>query len=133
MLYLKTSRTSRTGLGPLFDGANPAMHVERRSVTIAAPQALYLMNDPWIAEAARQVNDRPEIAAETDPPRRIQALYKLIFGRGPTPGEVELGRGFVERAKAEPLQQEPGLSKTGEPWTVYTQALLLSNEFLFLD
>ena len=49
MLYFKNTRTNRSGLGPLFDAANAAMHVERRTVSTVAPQALYLMNDPWIA------------------------------------------------------------------------------------
>jgi len=133
MLYIKATRSNRSGLGPLFDAADAAMHVERRTVSTVAPQALYLMNDPWIADAARQLTERPDIAAETDPPRRIQAMYKLVFGRRPTPTEVELGCGFVERAKLEPLQREPGSSESGEPWVVYTQALLLSNEFMFFD
>lgn len=133
MLYTKTSRTNRSGLGPLFDAANAAMHVERRTVSTVAPQALHLMNDPWITDTARQVTERPEIAAQTEPPRRIELLYKLIFGRGPTPTEIELGCGFVERAQIEPLQREAGSSESGEPWAVYTQALLLSNEFMFVD
>jgi hypothetical protein len=46
---------------------------------------------------------------------------------------MDLGRAFIERAKAEPLDGIPGSSGAIEPWTVYTQALLLSNEFLFID
>jgi hypothetical protein len=126
-------RTNRTGLGPLFDIANAAMHVERRTFSTVAPQALHLMNDPWIADTARQVTERPEIVAETDPQRRIQALYKLVFGRGPTPAEVAVGCGFVEHAKTEPLVREQGSPESSDPWAIYTQALLLSNEFMFVD
>jgi hypothetical protein len=133
MLYLKSSRTSRSGLGPLFDGANAAMHVERRTVSTVAPQALFLMNDPWIGDAAGWVTKRPEIATEAEPARRIPALYQLIFGRNPTPAELELGCSFVERAKAEPFELAPGTTEPGDPWTIYTQALLLSNEFVFVD
>src|SRR5262249_60675546 len=39
MLYIKTSRTTRAGLGPLFDAADPAMHADRRTVSPGAPQA----------------------------------------------------------------------------------------------
>jgi hypothetical protein len=133
MLYFKSSRTSRAGLRPLFDGANAAMHVERRSVSTVAPQALFLMNDPWIGDAAGWIAKRPEIAAENDPPRRILVLYKLLFGRFPTPAEMELGQSFVERAQAEPFEPVSGSSEPNEPWAIYTQALLLSNEFLFVD
>jgi len=132
MLYLKTTRTSLSGLGPLFDAANPAMHVERRTVSTVAPQALFLLNDPSIAEAAKQVTQRSEISAEPDLARRIELLYKLVLGRVPSAREIEIGRTFVERT-AEPLQREPGSTELAEPWAVYVQALLLSNEFLFLD
>jgi hypothetical protein len=133
MLYIKTTRTNRSGLGPLFDAPDAAMHVERRTVSTVAPQALLLMNDPAIGDAAGRITKRAEIAAETDPSRRIQALYGLLFGRPPTPTEIDLGLGFVEREKTEPLEPLPGAPQPGEPWTVYTQALLLSNEMLFVD
>jgi hypothetical protein len=133
MLYIKTSRTTRSSLGPLFDAADPAMHVERRTVSTVAPQALFLMNDPGIGDAAGRITSRPEIAAETVPRRRIQALYKLLFSRGPTPAEIDLGLSFFQRAEAEPLERLPGMPDSGEPWAVYTQALLLSNEFLFVE
>src|SRR5262249_2998058 len=64
MLYIKTSRANSSGLGPLFDVANAAMHVERRTASTAAPQALFLMNDPLIGDVAARVINRPEIAGE---------------------------------------------------------------------
>src|SRR4029453_785192 len=66
MLYIKTTRTNRSGMGPLFDAADAAIHVERRTVSTIAPQALFLMNDTWIGDTAAQVTARPEIAGETD-------------------------------------------------------------------
>ena len=133
MLYIKTTRTTRSGMGPLFDAADAAMHVERRTVSTIAPQALFLLNDTWIGDVAGQVAARSEITGETDPSRRIEALYLLLLGRGPTPAEMELGRAFLERAKTEPLDGIPGSSGPVEPWTIYTQALLLSNEFMTVD
>jgi hypothetical protein len=109
------------------------MHIERRTVSTVAPQALFLMNDPGMADASARITKRPEIAAETDPRRRIQALYKLLFSRSPTPVEINLGLNFLERALAEPLERLRGASESGEPWAVYTQALLLSNEFLYVE
>ena len=95
--------------------------------------ALFLMNDSGIGEASGRIVKRPEIAAESDPRRRIEALYKLLFGRSPTPVEIEMGLGFLERAEAEPLDGIAGSSESSDPSAVYTQALLLSNEFLFVD
>jgi hypothetical protein len=132
-LYLKTSRSNRSGLGPLFDAANPAMHVERRTASTVAPQSLLLMNEPLTGDAAARVVERAEIAAETDSPQRIEKLYELIFARSPTASEIEMGRQFIEGATADPFDQTAGTSEPVEPWAVYTHALLLSNEFLFVD
>jgi hypothetical protein len=133
MLYIKTSRTSASGLGPLFDAANAAMHVERRTASTVAPQALLLMNDPLVGDAAARIAKRPEIASQTDLAQRIVALYKLIFGRNPTQAEIDLGRCFIEEAAANPFDQPAGASEPVETLAVYIQALLLSNEFLFVD
>ena len=127
MLYLTTKRSDRSGVGPLFDGANAAMHVDKRSASTVAPQALFLMNSPWVGEVVRGLVERPEIAAEKEPPKRIAALYRILYGREPTAKEDRLGRDFVEA-----LEQEHAAAPLG-PWQTYAQALLLSNEFLFVD
>jgi hypothetical protein len=133
MLYQKVSRASRSGPGPLFDAPDAAMHVERRSVSTVAPQALFLMNEPRVAEAAGQISTRGEILAQADSTARIQVLYRLLFGRDPTSTEARLGVTFIEEASAAPRERPPGGSESLDPWSVYVQALLLSNEFIFVD
>jgi hypothetical protein len=130
MLYIKTTRSASPGFGPLFDAANPAMHVDRRAVSTVAPQALYLMNDPMLAEAARGMTQRLDVSGDRVEGQRIEALYKVIFGRTPTPAEVERGTAFIEQAVADP---NSGSTESVDPWEVYAQALLLTNEFLFID
>ncbi len=69
LIYLATSRADRSDFGSVFDRANPALHVERRTISTVAPQALYLMNHPWIMEQARGLARRADVVAETDPAR----------------------------------------------------------------
>ncbi|MFO1094532.1 MAG: PSD1 and planctomycete cytochrome C domain-containing protein [Planctomycetaceae bacterium] len=133
MLYIKTTRNTAPGFGPLFDAANPAMHVERRAVSTVAPQALYLMNDPLITDTAKSVLGRSEVAGQAPATGRIQFLYRRIFGRSPSPAEVERGVGFLEQIAAGPAPPFKDNQQPGDAWNVYTQALLLTNEFLFLD
>jgi hypothetical protein len=133
MLYIKTTRSASPGFGALFDGANPAMHVDRRTVSTVAPQALYLMNDPMLAEAARGVVERPDVAGAATGADRIQSLYKVVFGRSPTSAEVDRAIEFIEQATGEPISDTAAAGERVEPWEVYTQALLLTNEFLFID
>src|SRR5947209_4528874 len=105
MLYLRSSRSDRSGFGPLFDAADPSMHVERRTVSTVAPQALFLMNDPLVVGRIAGVCRRAEIAHLAQPEERIRALYRLLFGRGPSAEELAAGLRFVESEAARP-----------EPW-----------------
>jgi hypothetical protein len=126
LVYLKVSRADRADFGALYDRANPALQVEKRTVSTVAPQALYLMNHAFMMEAAQGLAERADVVAEKDPGRRISRLYALVVGRPPTAGELTLGRDFVASFGKEPA---PKLS----PWSQYAQALLLGNEFLFVD
>jgi len=131
LIYLRTSRADRSDFGSLFDRANPALHVERRTISTVAPQALYLMNHPLIAELARGLARRPELSALCDPAARVAMLHRVVYGRSATDQEIALGCDFVARDTAsEPARPEPGGPTS---WDRYAQALLLTNEFLFVD
>jgi hypothetical protein len=125
LIYLASSRKNRSDFGSLFDRANPSLHVERRTVSTVAPQALYLMNNPWVFEQARGLAQRPDVAAERDPTRRIERLYRLVYGRPASAEEIELGRAS--------LAVTPAGSDPQAAWDRYAQALLMTNEFLFVD
>jgi hypothetical protein len=130
MLYVRSSRSDKAGFGPLFDAADPSIHVEKRTVSTVAPQALYLMNDPAVVSWVGRAVGRPEVARRPNGEDRIAALYQLLLGRGPSADEVAAGRRFVESLTAEP--PAAGAATLGA-WEAYAQALLLSNEFLFVD
>jgi hypothetical protein len=127
LIFLPASRGDRSDFGSLFDRANPSLQVDRRTVSTAAPQALYLMNNPFVLEQARRLVSRREVTATSDPDGRIDRLYRLLFGRSPTTAEQAAGRAFIDAATSGPAPDAPG------PWERYAQALLLSNEFLFVD
>jgi hypothetical protein len=159
MLYLNASRGDRSGFGALFDGANASIHIEKRTLSTVAPQALFLMNSGLVAESARLLANRVEIVSLEKPEQRIAALYRLLFGREPTAEEIEIGCRFIREGEApafinlvnpQPLTVAISLSLAGSrdvkigsgsagapsgvtPWESYAQALLLSNEFLFVD
>ena len=81
-----------------FDMADPAQHTPKRHVTTVPQQALFMMNSPFVAEQARAF--AASIAQEThrSDEDRIQSANRRIFGREPTPGEVQLGLGFLLKA-----------------------------------
>jgi hypothetical protein len=120
-LYLMTIRSDRSGFGPLFDAADPTAPVEKRTVSTVAPQALFLMNNPFVLAQAQALAKRI-LAASTNDRARLEYAYILLYGRPPTAEEVHIGLDFLHRA---------GESERG--WVEYGQVLLCANEFSYVD
>ena len=125
-IYGFIDRQNLPGVFRTFDLASPDAHTPQRHQTTVPQQALFLMNNPFVVEAARALIARPDVAAAEGPGQRIERLYRVLFGRAPEPDEVRLGLKFVERG---PNEQPTSLGT----WQQYAQVLLLSNEFAFVD
>ncbi|HVT99967.1 MAG TPA: DUF1553 domain-containing protein, partial [Acidobacteriaceae bacterium] len=95
--------------------------------TTVPQQALFAMNSPFVMAQARRLAARPEVVAEDDPARRVQALYQLVFGRRANDDELDLALRFIASPQAS--SEASKLS----PWELYAQILLSTNEFLFVD
>ena len=78
-----------------FDFASPDSHSPQRYFTTVPQQALYMMNSPFVIQSAKAVVKRPEIAAESQPEKKIAQLYQIVLDRKPTKDEVDLGMSFV--------------------------------------
>jgi hypothetical protein len=133
-VYTAINRQTLPGVYRAFDFANPDAHVPQRSVTTIPQQALFLMNAPFAIEQSRALAARSDVARESDPDRRIERIYRLLFGRAPSEGELAAGRAFV--AVAAPACDEEcdcGARTPLGPWEKYAQVLLQSNEFMYVD
>jgi hypothetical protein len=119
-LYGYLDRQNLPSLYRAFDFPDPTATSPRRDATTIPPQALYFMNHPFVVESAASLVRRPDLAA-ADPAGRIARIYGAVFQRAPTAEEVALGRAF--------LAEMPGPAA----WPRYAQALLMTNEFLFID
>ena len=122
-IYLMSVRTgSKSGFASVFDSPDSGAVVEKRSVSTVAPQALFLLNDPFSSELAgalgkRVARESPASATED----QIRAAYRLVFGRPPTGEEVAIGRELLQgEGEAERLDR-------------YCQILLCANEFVYVD
>ncbi len=80
------------------------------------------MNHPFAIESARAILNRPEIAATRDADAKVEQLYRLIYARAPTAEDAAMAREF--------LAAHPAGSN---PWPALAQALLMANEFVFVD
>jgi hypothetical protein len=120
-VYAFIDRQNLPGTFRSFDMALPDTHAPQRFTTTVPQQALFLMNSPFVMEQAKALAAR---ATETDPAKRVAALYRLAYSRAPTADEAALALEFV-KAPAE------GMGLT--PWEQLAQVLLSANEFAFVD
>lgn len=98
-----------------FDFANPEQHTPQRYLTTVPQQALFMMNDPFMAEHARALVARREVSNEPSPPRRIQALYQLVLGRTASAKELSLALEFIQEQTGSHKSSAPSGS-SASPW-----------------
>ncbi|MFO0820883.1 MAG: PSD1 and planctomycete cytochrome C domain-containing protein [Pirellulales bacterium] len=122
-LYGHIDRLDVPTLLTTFDFPNPAQSNPQRDQTTVAPQSLYLMNNGFVAEIARRIAARPELAsvAGSDSAARIRALFGILYAREPSPTELERVQSFL------------GAQPNAVAWQRLTHALVMANEFVFID
>jgi hypothetical protein len=129
-VYGFIDRQNLPGMFRSFDFASPDTHSPQRFSTTVPQQALFMMNSPFIVQQAKALAARPEVAQEPEPSRRVENLYRLLFGRSPSADELWSAAQFIQGEQgAASLGTPPTLS----PWEKYAQVLLQSNEFVFVD
>ena len=124
-LYYATLRSDRSSFGPLFDAADPAAIVDRRTASTVAPQSLFLMNHPFARAQSHALASRLASAGLPDDASRIRRAYLLLFARPPEPDETALGLSALAKLRSSGPDERA--------WAAYCQVLLCSNEFLYVD
>jgi hypothetical protein len=124
-VYGSIDRLALPGLLRTFDFPSPDATSAQRDNTTVAPQALYLLNGPLAVDCARKVLARPEIAGEKDSSRRIDLLHRLLFARSATAEDQKLADEF--------FGADPTARASQPHWERYIHALLVTNEFAFVD
>ena len=120
-IYGKIHRRDLDPMLRLHDFPDPTAHSPKRPETTTPLQLLFTLNGPFVTARAEALGTELSEAAKQgrDP---VALAYARLFQRAPTDRDCELAAAFL----AAPGEQEA-------PWTEYAQALLGSNEFLFLD
>jgi hypothetical protein len=125
-LYANISRLKLDDLLTQFDYPDANVHAEKRAVTNTPTQKLFALNSPFVLQQARAFAARlaTEFPDDGDDARRIRQAYRLLFARTPDDAELSLGLNFLAR---------PNTAPTLTRWQQYAQALLASNETLYVD
>ena len=118
-VYLPVIRNNLYDVFQLFDYADASVLNGNRDATTVAPQALFLLNSQMATRASSRLAAAAQGAAADDA-SRVEWLYWQAYGRGPTSAESQRALRFLEQPQA------------SQAWTSLCQAILASNEFVYL-
>ena len=93
-VYAPVFRNALPELFEAFDFADPSLVSGARTTSTVAPQALFLMNHPFVIEHARTAAKRLQTDVTSDG-ERIRLAYRRILGREPTDGERDVALRFL--------------------------------------
>jgi hypothetical protein len=136
-VYGRIDRKFLPGMLRSFDFANPDVHTPERHVTASPQQALFLFNDPFVAERCRALVARIGAGGSTQASGRIRQLYVAILQRVPRPSELRQAEQFLRDSDSGASSGPPAAPAQSDrlltPLEQLAQVLFFSNDFLFVD
>jgi hypothetical protein len=123
-VYAKISRHELDGLLRLFDFPDANVTADRRSVTTVPQQQLFALNSEFMVNQAKAFAARVAKAGSADE-QRVKEAYRLAFNRLPEPRELSIALAFLKL----PTKPDDKLTR----WEQYAQAILASNEMMYVD
>jgi Protein of unknown function (DUF1553)/Protein of unknown function (DUF1549)/Planctomycete cytochrome C len=125
-LYAKISRVEPNALMTLFDFPDSNVTSARRNVTTVPQQQLFVLNSDFTIQTAKAFANRLEKMAPGED-ERIALAFRLAYGRDPSDAEKRASAEFLREART----QQP--ADRLNAWEQFAQAILASNEFLWVD
>jgi hypothetical protein len=132
-VYLMVQRIQRHPFLGLFDGADANAGTAHRTISTTPLQALYLMNDPFLAEATKRLAQRLCSEAESDE-NRVDHAFKLLYGRPADTEDHATMRSYLTTVRRRlQLMQIPLSSVEPLTWESVCRAMLINNEFMYVE
>jgi hypothetical protein len=125
-IYVQVRRSMPLSVIEPFDLPRMAPNCERRPVSTAAPQALLMLNNPFMVQQAGLIADRVR-ATSSDLPTQITLTWRLIYGRMPNVSEITSAVEFL----TPPPDASPEIAAA--TLNLLCQTLLCSNGFLYVE
>jgi len=95
-LYARVDRRNLADIFKTFDFASPDTTAGQRANTTVAQQALFMLNNKMLSDAAHNVVTRREFLMMPNDAARVTRLYQLVYQRDPEPLELKLGLRFIQ-------------------------------------
>ncbi len=130
-VYVPIIRNALYDFFGAFDYPNPGVITGQRAQTTVAPQALFLMNSPFVLEQAAALADRIG-KMDGDDEARARAAWQLVLSRPARADEISRALAYVNALEGD-LRALGDESPRRSAWTRMCQTLFASNEFLYLQ
>jgi len=124
----KISRHELNGLLRMFDFPDANITSEKRVETTVPQQQLFVLNSPFLVEQARALAARLQTEGKDDA-GRVGRAFLLAFGRPASDADVQLALRYLSANEADADKAKAKLTR----WERFAQALLGSNEFMYVD
>jgi cytochrome c553 len=139
-IYLPLLRALTPRALEVFDFAEQGFVTGSRNTTTVAPQALFMLNDPFVRQQSLALAHRLLRQTDLDEAGRLHAAYRLSVNRTPTTEEVERAQRYLveyeaalrDARKSTPVPKEEPADPRTAAWASFCQALLASAEFRYV-
>jgi hypothetical protein len=144
-LYIQMRRSKPIGMLESFDLPRMEPNCEQRNASTVATQSLAMMNGDFTLTMSKYLAERAVREAGSDVTAQIRHAWKLAFSCEPSAEDVERSGEFIKKQtahfQAHPVKvPPPAKGKEAPPaepamqaLATFCQALLTSNQFLYVD
>ena len=131
-VYLQVRRTQPIALLKSFDAPVMEVNCGKRESSTVATQSLMLMNSDFILDSSEALAERLSSDPSKTIAERLAQGWHLAYGRMPSPDDLAMTETFF-REQRELLEARQHESPGKQAMTNFAQALLSSNEFLYVE
>jgi hypothetical protein len=131
-LYLYRKRNVRLPMLEAVDQPDTLTSCSQRAVSTFAPQALILLNGPFLQEQSRKFAERLTRECPDSAEKRVIRAFVIAFGREPRAEELKSGVHFRDTQSRLLATQLRAEEARNEALADFCLAILNRNEFLYL-
>jgi cytochrome c553 len=121
-VYLPVVRSMEYELFKAFDYIDASLDMPKRTATVVAPQALYVMNSPLVMEMAEGFAERL-LNMDVSDEQRVRIAFEKAYSRLPNQKELGQALAFIESEE----------DRLAEHWANLCHVMLASSEFLYIN
>ena len=131
-IYFTVKRSLLNPMLSLYDAPETLTSAGRRNSTTTAPQALLLINSPYLRELSQAFAARISPQSDDDPSTIVSRAYRLALNREPSSNELLAAKQFIERQQGD-YEQDNAANAKSAALADFAQAVFSVNEFIYVD